>query len=148
MKRVAYEWGGIACAFVAVVILGYTAVSLVADRIDFELIFGDSVQIRGADGRLVFSDALGNGQDWIDDWNPSTSIFEPPVSSDIGKTVWGFGFRQITFIGGSTVWYLRLPLLIPFVILTVVIGLCLKRVRKKDESPHNKRQPRSGVTLR
>ena len=127
MKRVAYEWGGIACALLAAVTLAYTVISLVTDRTDFELIFGDSVQIRGANGQLNFSDAFGNGQ-VVDDWDLST--FDPPVTSDIGKTVCGLEFRHIRFAHGGTVWYLRLPLVILFIIFTVVFGLCYMRLHK------------------
>jgi hypothetical protein len=127
MKRVAYEWCGFACALLAGVTLAYIVASLVTDRTDFTLVLADSVQIRGANGQLNFSDALGNGQ-VIDDWDLST--IEPPVSSDLDATISGFGLRHITFTGGSTVWYVRLPLLFPFVILTILFVMCFTRVRK------------------
>jgi hypothetical protein len=85
------------------------------------------VQIRGTHAQLIFSDALGNGQE-VDDWDLVTT--EPPVSSDINATIWGHGFRYISFGGEGAAWYLRLPLPILVGILAVISGLCFIRVRK------------------
>ena len=109
-------------------ILTYTVVSLVTDRADFELSFGDAIQICGANAQLTFSDALGNGQA-VDDWDLST--MEPAVSSDSDATIWRFGFRHITFADQSTIWYLRLPLIIPLVVLAVLFGVSFYGIRRK-----------------
>lgn len=95
---------------------------------DFRLTFGNTLHIRGENGRLTFCDALENGAN-IDGWGDLSSYY-PPASADIGKSVWGFGFRYVTFAGSSTVWYLHLPLLVPLVIFTVLFGLCVNHVRK------------------
>ena len=138
MKRAFFEYAAIVCALLVTVTLAYTVVSFLTNRTDFELIFGNTVQIRGANGRLTFCDALENGIT-IDSWGLPRS--DTPVLSDIGQSVWGFGFRHVTFADGTTVWYLRLPLLIPFVILIVLSGLCFNRVRKMRHIAAKQRQP-------
>jgi hypothetical protein len=95
---------------------------------DFKLTFGNTLHIRAENGRLTFCDAFENGAN-IDGWG-DLSTWSSPVSADIGKSVWGFGFRYVTFVGSNTVWYLHLPLLIPLVIFTVLFGLCVNRVHK------------------
>jgi hypothetical protein len=134
MKRIAYEWGGIACAALAVVILAYTVVSLFTDLADFKVVFGDSVQIGGARGQLSFADAVGNGPE-VDGLDLST--MDPPISSDINATVRGYGFRCITFADGIAAWYLRVPLLVLVVILALIVVVCFTRLRRirRDSAP-------------
>lgn len=125
MKRALYEWSaiGFLSAVVALMILAVASVNSGPSGIELVL-QPMALETRCSGGMVVFSDCLVN-QDLLDGW--IDELIEPTVVRDLHLPIPGFAFRRTTFSDGSVSWYLRLSLVIPILLLSLLSVLSWKR---------------------
>jgi len=131
MKRVIYEWCGLAFAGLAIACGVAWAVSLVNSSATLELSFGNRIQMVAAGGSVTFCDHAGS-RELIELANSSPIYFNaflPPATAVHLWSIPGFQVGVLGFEERDARWSLHFSLLLPFGVFLALGGFCMHRYR-------------------